>query len=211
MPEVVCTLGFGEGVERFADLLLQTVDGARGGASYQGFEFGKRVFDRVQVRRVGWQVAELGAGFLENVTNAGDFVGGQIVHDHDVAVLERRRQAMTEIGEERDTIHGTIDYPGHVDAIDPKGGNESQRFPVAVGNRADQTFADRTATIEPRHLRGEASFIEEHQPIRVDPRLNAPPGLTPSPDVRTILFRGVRGLFLNGCGFAKEKYAGSSC
>ena len=50
MPEGVCTLGFREGIEGFADLLLQIIDGAFGCASDQGFEFGERVFDRVQVR-----------------------------------------------------------------------------------------------------------------------------------------------------------------
>ena len=50
MSEVVFTLGFGEGVERFADLLLQAIDGAFGSALDPGFEFGKSVFDRVQVR-----------------------------------------------------------------------------------------------------------------------------------------------------------------
>ncbi len=50
MPEVVCTLGFGEGVESFSDLLLQAIDGSLGNASDQRFEFCKGVFDRVQIR-----------------------------------------------------------------------------------------------------------------------------------------------------------------
>ena len=68
---------------------------------------------------------------------------------------------------------------GAVDPVDPKGGDEGQRFPMAVRNRADQSLADRTAAIQPRHLRGEAGLVEEHQAIRVDPGLDAPPGLTP--------------------------------
>lgn len=50
MLEVICALGFGEGVEGFADPMLQTVDGALSCGSDQGFEFGKRVFDQVQIR-----------------------------------------------------------------------------------------------------------------------------------------------------------------
>lgn len=50
MPEVIWTLGFGEGFESFADLLLQAIDGSLGSASDQSFEFGKGVFDRVQIR-----------------------------------------------------------------------------------------------------------------------------------------------------------------
>ena len=37
---------------------------------------------------------------------------------------------MVEIGEERRTIHGTIDDPGCVDPIVSKGGDESERFPM---------------------------------------------------------------------------------
>ena len=50
MLEVVCALGFEDGVECFSDLLLQAIDGAFCSASNQGFEFRKRVFDRVEVR-----------------------------------------------------------------------------------------------------------------------------------------------------------------
>ena len=49
---------------------------------------------------------------------------------------------------------------------------------MSMRNRADQPLADRTAAIEPRHLRGEAGFIEEHQAIRIDPGLDTPPGFT---------------------------------
>ena len=37
-------------------LLLQTIDGAFGCASDQGFEFSERVFDRLQIRFVGHQL-----------------------------------------------------------------------------------------------------------------------------------------------------------
>lgn len=50
--------GFGQSVESFADLLLQVVDGAFGGASGQSFEFGYCIFDRVRIQMTqsvaGW-------------------------------------------------------------------------------------------------------------------------------------------------------------
>jgi hypothetical protein len=61
----------------------------------------------------------LGVGFLENVANAGDLVGAQVVHDDDVAGPQRRRQAMAEIGKERRAIHRPIDHPERVDPITP--------------------------------------------------------------------------------------------
>ena len=143
--------------------------------------------------------------------DAGDLVGGEIVHHHDVARAQRRRQAMAEIGEECCAIHRPVDHPGCCDPIDPKGGDEGERFPMAVRDGADQALADRTAAIEPRHLRGEAGLVQKHQAFRVDPGLDAPPGLTPLLHVRPVLLRRMRGLFLSGCGSAREKCADSSC
>ena len=115
------------------------------------------------------------------------------------------------IGKEGSTIHGTVDHPRRIDPVDPKGGDEGERFPMSVRDRADQTLADRAAAMEPRHLRGEAGFIEEDQAIRVDPWLDAPPGLTTLLHVEPVLLCGVRGLFLSGCGSARERYEGSPC
>ena len=41
-------------------------------------QFGKGLFDRVEVRRVGWQVAQLGAGGLDEFANSGVWWAGRL-------------------------------------------------------------------------------------------------------------------------------------
>ena len=52
MPEVIGALGFGEGVERFADAVLQTVDGALGDALRM------RVFSLAKAFSIGFRSGE---------------------------------------------------------------------------------------------------------------------------------------------------------
>ena len=76
MTEVVCAFVSGDGVEGPTDAVCRRTDGALGDASDQRSEFGKGILDRVQTQRVRRQATELSAGFIENVTDAGDFMGG---------------------------------------------------------------------------------------------------------------------------------------
>lgn len=93
------------------------------------------------------------AGFVEDAANAFDLVGGQV----DIATLQRRCEAMPEIGEKGWSIHGAVDHPRRVDTVDPEGGDEGQGFPMPVWDGADQAFADRAPTVKSRELCGETS------------------------------------------------------
>ena len=48
-------------------------------------ELGEGIFDRIEVGTVGRQITELGAAGFNSLSDAGHLVGGQIVHDDDVA------------------------------------------------------------------------------------------------------------------------------
>ena len=50
------------------------------------FDFGKGLFNGVQVRAVRWQVVEFRSYGLDSLTDTGDFVAWQVVHDNDVAL-----------------------------------------------------------------------------------------------------------------------------
>jgi hypothetical protein len=49
----VCALAWGDRIEQLPDFLPEGVDIASGGFAKQRLEFGKELFDRVQIRRVG--------------------------------------------------------------------------------------------------------------------------------------------------------------
>jgi hypothetical protein len=60
----------------------------------------KGLLDRVEVRAVGRQIAELGAGSLDRLAHALDLVRLEIVQHHDVALAQGRRQRLLDIGKE---------------------------------------------------------------------------------------------------------------
>lgn len=58
---------------------------------------------------IGRQIPELCAGLLNPLADAVDLVGGQGVHDEDVAWLQRRRQDLIDVREKGVTIHRAIE------------------------------------------------------------------------------------------------------
>jgi len=54
--EEVCAFAWGDGIEQIPDFLPEGIDIAFGCFAEQRLEFGKELFDRVQVRRVRWQI-----------------------------------------------------------------------------------------------------------------------------------------------------------
>jgi len=65
--------------------LLKGLDGSGGVLADMSLELGEGIFDRVEVGTVGRQVKQGGAARLDGTPDAGDLVGRQIVHDHDIA------------------------------------------------------------------------------------------------------------------------------
>ena len=60
----------------------------------------KSLLDRVEVGAVGRQVEDAGAGRRDRLADARDLVRGEVVHDHDVAGGERRREELLDVGAE---------------------------------------------------------------------------------------------------------------
>lgn len=62
------------------------VDGAGGHLAQKCFEFGEGIFDRVEVRRIGWEILKSGTSRLDRTSDIGAFVSWQVVHDDGVAL-----------------------------------------------------------------------------------------------------------------------------
>jgi hypothetical protein len=96
------------------------------------------LLDRVEVGRVGRQVAELGAARLDGLLDAVDLVAGEIVHDHDVVGLKGWGEHLFDIGAEDGAVHRPIDDQGRGDAVVAQAGDDGAGLPMAVGDGADQ-------------------------------------------------------------------------
>src|ERR1700693_1801950 len=92
MAEEVGALGWREARDNIAKRVPKRRDGSQCLCSQKGFELGKGGLDRVEIRAVGWQVEQPGAGVFDCLADPGDLVGTEIVHDDDVATYQRGNQ-----------------------------------------------------------------------------------------------------------------------
>ena len=107
-------------------------------ATARRLELGEGLLDRIEVRRVGRQVAQLGASIGDRFRDAGDFVSGEIVHDNDVTRPQLRRQHLLDPSEENGAVYGPIEDVGGDEATRGKATDERGAFPVAMGDRPVQ-------------------------------------------------------------------------
>jgi hypothetical protein len=85
-------------LEGFADCGAHGVDSSSGGLSDEMLEFGKDLFDGVQVGRVFWQEEELGADGANELTHGFASMAAEIVQDNDIAGTKRRQKNLRHIG-----------------------------------------------------------------------------------------------------------------
>ena len=109
LGEVIGAFGWFEGVEAAADGVAEVVDAARAVATEQCLQLGEDLRDRIEIGALGRQVGELGALGLDGFAAAGDLVGGEVVHDDDVAGGERRREGLLDPSAEARTVDRAVE------------------------------------------------------------------------------------------------------
>ena len=109
------------------------------------------------------RIKETGLFGLDGLTNTLDLVGGQIVHDDDVARIERRGQAVFHVGFESEATHGAVDDERGADPVMTQAGDEGRLRPVAMRSRSHQPFVEK---------RGQDLNCGSPIPIRVHPFLS---------------------------------------
>lgn len=159
------------------------------------FEFGKSLFNGIEIRAVRWQVANANPSSREQPTDVLDFVGGEVIEDERVALAQLWTEHLLQISRENLGIDGAFDQKGSFDAFMAQGRNEGGTLPVAVRDGAETTLAHRAATMVTGHLGVQAGFINKHQLADI------PTGLLPAPkppggfNIRPILLGGARRFF----------------
>ena len=118
-----------------------------------------------------------------------------MVHDHDVAGLEGRRQGRLDIGEEAFAVDRAVEDARGGDPVVAERGEEGRGLPVAVGDGGDDPLTAPGPAVAARHVGRGPGLVDEHQAFRADRRLSLPPGDPRSSDVRALLLGRVLGLF----------------
>lgn len=159
------------------------------------FELREEHLDGVEVGRIRRQVEEAGVFVLNRLPDAVDLMGGQIIHDDDVAGAERWGQAFFDIDFEDVAVHRTIDDQRRNDPVVAQAGDKGCRFPMSMRDRGEEPFAFAGAAIKPGHLGRRPGFVNEDKAFWIKPVLPGAPLGPRFGDVRPILFGGVRGFF----------------
>ena len=182
-------------MQECAKSLPEGLDGTLSGLAHEGFYFGECLLDGVEIRRVFGQEEQLGSSLADGGADGFSLVASEVVHDDDVAFLERRDKTLFDIGQEAFRIDGTVDHARGGQAVDAQGAHEGQGFPVPVRNLGKQAFAFPAPPAQARHVGLDPGLVDEDQALRVDLALMLLPVPAPVRDVRPVLLAGMHGFF----------------
>ena len=121
---------------------------------------------------VGWQKQQPSASLADGLFGGRAFVGGQIVQDDDVALLQRGDELGAHVGLEDRPVDRRVDDPRRGQGAAAQSGDESLSLPMAKGSlRAKASFAPAAASARAGHLRVGSRFVDEDQPMGLGPHL----------------------------------------
>jgi hypothetical protein len=182
-------------LEKVSNAMPHTVDGAFFRLAEQDFELCEDLLDRVEVGAIGWQEDEPGARGTDGPPDSLALVGAEIVHDDNVAGLQRWHQQLLDIGSEALTVDRPVDDAGRRDPVVPECREEGHRAPMAVWDLSPERGAPSPPAMGSAHVGLCPGLIDKDETGRIDFRLvPSPPGAA-ARDVRTILLGREHGFF----------------
>ena len=128
-----------------ADLL----EAARTSGAQEGFQFGERELDRIEVRTVGREESNARAHLLDRGPHLRLLVDREVVEDDDIAWAQRRHQHLFDVGEERRTIDGPIEHRRRAEPLKPERGDHRVGLPVTARGVIAESGAARAAAVAP--------------------------------------------------------------
>ena len=145
----------------------------RGGGAQESLEFGEGHFDRIVVR----QIAQARASGLGRLSDAMDLVGGQIVHDHDVAGAQLGNERLLDIGAKGLAVQRAVEDHGRSEAVVTQPGGEGGGFPMAMRHGSAASLASGRTTVKARHFGVGGGLVDEDDARRIEIELPFGPRL----------------------------------
>lgn len=195
MAEVVAAFVFWEGIQELPAEIPESVRDSYCAIAKQLLKFGECQFDWIQIGRIRRQVANFRPHRLDRLTHARNFVAGEIVHHHDVAWLESRRQMLLDPREKEGTIESAVNRERCYETCRSQRTDKGGRLPTPTRSVLRDPHAKRSARIPPCHVRFRPGFVDEDNMAGIDLLLGLPPLRTPLGDVRSVLLGGDERLF----------------
>ena len=154
------------------------------------FELGEDLLDGIEIRAVGRQEEQLGAGRANSSADGLALMAAEIIHDDDVPWGEGRHEKLFDIGGEAHAVDRAVEDAGRVDAVTAQGGKKGERAPLAMRRFGDQLLSAWSPASQRGHVGFGPCLVDEDEALGFQPALVLPP-LPPAPgDGWTILLTG---------------------
>lgn len=98
-------------------------------------------------------------------------MAGEIVHHHDVATSQDRRQMLFDPGSKQLAVDATFHGQRSDKPLDPQGAQEGRCLPTPTRDFVDQTRAAIRAAIGARHVGFSPRFVDKNDFVRIDLQL----------------------------------------
>jgi hypothetical protein len=195
VPNEIAAFRGREEADRDGDQITHVVKGPGTCSSDQGFQLREGQFDRIEIRAVGRQEAEVSADGFNGRAHRRLFVDGEIVeHDH-IAGAERGHEDLLDVGEKHRIVDRPVEDGRGGEAVEAQRRDDRVRLPMTAGRVIAKARAAQTAAVSPEQIRRDPAFIQKQILRYMAERLPRPP-LPPSRgDIRPTLFVGVYRFF----------------
>lgn len=195
MSDEIPTVGWREQVERDRDQLGDLVERTRAGGAQECFQFRESLFDRIEVRTVGWEESDRRARPLNRGAHLRLFVDRQVVEDHNIAGPQRWDKDLLDIGEETRLVDRAVENRRCRQPVEPESRDDGVGLPMAARGVIAQPRAPGAAPIAAQQIRRDTAFIQKDVLAHIAERLPPRPPPSFSGDVGPALFVGVYGFF----------------
>ncbi len=161
----------------------------------EGFQFREGHFDRIEIRTVGRQEAQLGADGFDGDPCRGVFMDDEVVEDDHVTRTQRGHQDLFDVGEKRRVIERSIEHGRRPQTVETQRRDHRVRLPMIAGRVIAKPGAAQTATVAPEQIRPDAALVEKHILAHVAKRLPDVPLAPGRRHIRPALLVGVHRFF----------------
>jgi len=121
-------------------------------------------------------------------------VAAKIVHDHDIALMQRRNQDFLDIALEAFAVDRPVEQPWRIEAAVPQRRQKGHGLPMAMRHVSFDALALGRPTAQRGHVG--PGLVDEDEVGDVDPAAVLAPLSAPARHIRTLLLGGDQGLFL---------------
>jgi hypothetical protein len=195
VPNEISALGRREEAQRRRDQVADLIERPRAGGPEEGLQFGEGELDRIEVRTIRRQKAELRADGFNRDTDLGLFVDDEIIEDDDIARAQRRDQDLFDVGEEAGIVDRPVEHRGRAEAVEAERGHHGVGFPMTARRVIAEPHAAWTAAVTPQQVGRHPTFVEEHILPPVPQRLPGSPLPPGRRNIRAALLVGVYRFF----------------